>query len=282
MSGGFETGRLRPTNRARSTIGPLFRSPLLQVWITRPHGAKLRDLTPALERRWTMAAKYLTDFGHPTTVHFCEALPGEIHGEFLTRLWVTEIRDHDDPFHVISEIDFNPQRLALVRLFRDATSCALRLVAPAYVTRDYLPEQHPARDQGVVRSYRASADPQDPVHLMAPWFVYLDLRDREHVLRLPETWLGASGPFNDAANTALVTALEAGFLSTHPRNWGLLFHRDAWPAVHGVRYPRIGTHYFFARALDQPDDSVICWPDHKDSLTAGEHYRNIRRLINCG
>lgn len=192
----------------------------------------------------------------------------------LTRLWATEIRDSADPEHIISEIDFLPVRVDL----RQLSSGPLHLIGAHYIRREYPPGADPTRSGGELKTYET-----DGVPLIAPWFLYLRMTP-SNINRLPpENWLNADGPYNDAANFALKHALDAGFVHNEsfgvpgvytPPDWGLVQGQDAFPVVHGVRYPKLGTHTFFASSFGAPADKELCW-----GLKAGEHFRNVRAML---
>lgn len=195
-----------------------------------------------------------------------EPLDNEFHGEMLTRLWVTEIRDSSDPEHIISEIDFIPVRGTLHNL----SAGPLHLVVPQYVRREYPPGADPTKSGGQLKTYE-----QDGLPLAAPWFIYIRMTPANSGKLPPENWLAAAGKFNDAANLAVHNAVASGFVRNDDSpDWGLFQGRDAWPSVHGVHYPRLGTHTFFASSFDAPADKDLCW-----GLKAGDHFKNVRRLL---
>ena len=249
----------------------------MKLWITGPKG-DLGGLRPALEKRWNLTAK-----DSEADVAYVEPLDNEFHGDLLTRLWVTEIRDSSDPEHIISEIDFIPVRTDL----RQFSKGPLHLIGTHYVRREYPApgaspesrgdlrlsswksgEMDPLKSPGALKTYE-----QDGIPLIAPWFLYLRMTPRNLDHLPPETWLGAAGPYNDAANLALKAALDAGFVTDEP-DWGLVQGQDAWPVVHGVRYPRLGTHAFFASSFGAPADKELCW-----GLKAGDHFSNVRAML---
>lgn len=231
----------------------------MKLWITGPRG-DLGGLRPALENRWKLTAG---DSG--ADVEFIEPLDNEFHGQMLTRLWAQEVRDSSDPEHLISEIDFLPVRTDLRQLSRGP----LNLIGVNYVRREYPAGADPNRSGGELQKYETP----EGVPLIAPWLLYVRMTPRNVDKLPPETWLDAAGPHNDAANFALKYALEAGFVTDEP-DWGLVQGQDAWPVVHGVRYPRLGTHAFFAASLGAPADKELCW-----GLKAGDHFSNVRAML---
>jgi hypothetical protein len=176
---------------------------------------------------------------------------------------VTEIRD-GDPENIISEIDFIPVRTDLSQLSRGP----LNLIGVNYVRREYPAGADPNRSGGELQKYETP----EGVPLIAPWFLYLRMTPRNVDNLPPENWLGAAGEFNDAANMALKAALDAGFVTDE--DFGLVQGQDAWPVVHGVRYPRLGTHAFFAASYGAEADKELCW-----RLKAGDHFNNVRAML---
>ena len=229
----------------------------MKIWITGPKG-NLGGLRPALENQWSLVAG---DAG--CDIAFIEPNENEFHGDLLTRLWVTEIRDAADPEHLISEIDFVPVRNALNFL----SQAPFHLIGAKYVRREYEPGADPISTAGELKVYEINDLP-----LLAPWFLYLRFTPRNTQKLPPENWLAAGGQFNDAANLALLHAVQAGFVGEE--DWALLPGKDAWPVVHGVRYPKVGTHAFFASSLGAPADKELCW-----GLKAGDHFSNVRAML---
>jgi hypothetical protein len=245
---------LRRNNPRRHGHGPL------KLWITGPKG-DLGGLRPALERQWLRVAQDANvDLAD---VNFVEPRDHEIHGEMLSRLWVEEVRDSADPEHLLSEIDFIPCRNALNFL----SQAPFHLIGAKYVRREYPPGANPLHGPGEVKTYEMNGLP-----LIAPWFLYLRLSPQNSTKLPPETWLQAGGEFNDAANLALHHAIQAGFV--REEDFALLPGKDAWPRCHGVWYPKVGTHAFFASSLGAPADKELCW-----GLKAGDHFSNVRALL---
>lgn len=230
----------------------------MKILITAPRGARCGGLRARLENKWSLVAKDAN-----ADIEFLEPESHEIHGELLTRLWVTHIRPANlagCPV-LLSEIDFIPVRGAANSRSWSNFTCV------PYCTRIYDPGVSPSLSGGRLQEASVSGFP-----LCAPWFAVFNLDAFASVL--DDDWLGASGPFNDAMNLAGHRLMERTSIRPH-----FLSGKDAFPSIHGVRYPGLGTHCFFARALDEPEDTVICWPDQPRSLTAGQHRTNVHQLL---
>lgn len=239
---------------------------LLKIYITKPHGSKLGGLEQKLQERWRLAAN-----DSKTEIEFVEAEKHEIHGQLLTRLWVTRAL-HDltsgGEDVLISEIDMVPTR-EIVSTCDNLFIGDVDLACAPYVTRVYQPGESPSRAPGELTFHQVANQ-----MLAGPWFLYLNMPAHD-AGRLSDDWLGAAGPYNDAANLAPHRLLEVqpnAIVSYIPTV-------DAYPTIHGTRHKGIGTHGFFARALDLADDEVICWPEQPSSLTAGEHRRHFQHLL---
>jgi len=244
----------------------------MQIWISCPRETTLAGLKPALFKRWAQSAQFATKNGVETGVHLLEPLPNEIHGEFLTRLWSTEILESPDDEHLISELDFLPYRDTVLRIATTARAGGFDLLGVPYVRRVYSPDQSTRLHSGKVETYE-----QDGLPLLGPWLLYLNLA-KHRTLHLPQMdWLGAAGPFNDAGNLALHSLRASGFLTE--TNFALLPAKDAFPLIHGTQYPRVGIHTFFAREYDAPADKEILGFGCKEPLLAGTHLNNVRRLV---
>lgn len=241
----------------------------MQIWVSKCKGAKLGGFEESLKKSWILAAKYAG-----ADLHFVESNGREIHGQLMERLWVTEIAPHSDREHIISEMDFQPYRQCALRLHNLAAQGDLNLIFSPYLTRLYEPTDDVTTTPGTLTGHAYRDLP-----LLGPWLVYLNL-DHPRAASLGDQWLEASGAFNDAGNLALHNALEAGFLTNEPKNWLALTNQDGWPLFHGATYPHFGRHFFFSRALDEPADKVICWPDCKRPLTAGLHRENVRLALH--
>ena len=234
----------------------------MQVWISKPHGAQLGGLEQKLRDKWLMSVDWARNEDCPVEISFLEPEKYETHGELLTRLWDQEIRDHTDPSHLISELDFIPTRQTVARLISSQNQGRLLFIGAHYVTRN---------DAGGLQAYTRNGTP-----LTAAWIMALRMEQATRT-RLPNDWLAAGGPKNDAANLAVETALVAGALA--PFDHAYLPYRDGRPVGHWVRYPKTGKHLFFARSLDEPDDTVLLNFNNRDPLTVGEHRRDIRRIL---
>jgi len=230
----------------------------LKIWITSPAGS-LGGLRPGLEKRWRLAAQ---DAG--AELNFVEPRENEFHGDMITRLWVEELRDSTDPEVLLSEIDFLPARNGLNFL---SAAKQFNLIGTKYTRREYAPGEDPLKTSGELKTYEINELP-----LLAPWFLFLRFTPQNTQRLPPETWLQAGGHFNDAANLALLHAVQSGFVVED--DWALLPGKDAWPVVHGVRYPKVGTHAFFASSLGAPADKELCW-----GLKAGDHFSNVRSML---
>ena len=240
----------------------------MQIWVSSPLGAQLGGLAERLRSSWRMAAKYAS-----ADLHFVEPRRNEIHGELLSRLWITEIAQHEDPVHIISELDFQPYRQGPLRTLLAAQRRNLNFLYSQYLTRIYEPSDDVEKMPGQLLAHT-----HDNCDLVGAWYLFLDLR-HPHTRDLPDDFLAQSGPYNDPANKSVAKGLNAGFLSYTPRNFASLKFVDGFPCFHGSIYPGVGRHFFFSRALDQPDDDVICWSHCRRPLTAGYHRQNV--VLSC-
>lgn len=239
----------------------------MQVWVSKPLGCSIGGLAPRLEELWKTACAQAG-----AELHLTQPEKFETHGAYLKRLWETEIADHADDVHVISELDFMPYRGGLEKFQKlveagKAPGAAL----PLYVWRSYEKDQATDLCPGKVTGFECRGVPA-----AGPYFMFFNFKAWRTRL-LSGDFLNAAGPQNDAANDAIGALLEAQALS--PNAFSTIPHKDAWPCVHGYTYPGIGLHLMYARDMDQPADTVIGWPDCKKPLTAGTHLANCRRVM---
>jgi hypothetical protein len=252
----------------------------IKIWITKPHQLAPCKILTAFESAWARALKELRAVDPGAEFEIISSNPGEIHGELLTRLWITRILPSKDSEHLISEIDFVPNKYALLRLQSTADAADARLLGTIYCTRSYPePKFSTTASKGKIKAHHTDASRSTP--LLAPHFLYINL-DSSHLPR--ENWLAQGGPFNDAANLGIQYALEDGFLRNdkagQPLNYAFFAYRDGWPLVHGLFYPRVGWHTYFGGYLADPAlDKVICWSDNHVPLTAGTHQANVSFLL---
>lgn len=241
------------------------RRALLKVYLTAPAGAQLGGHRPTVERLWAKASH-----AAETTFDIVENRSGEIHGELLSRLWVERVYEDLESGQdvLLSEIDFIPYTDTVQRLDRVPNMVLVR-----YLTRIYQPDADVRREPGVFRAHHF--DEARRVPLVGPWLMKLPALG-DWWRKIPRDWLAQGGPFNDAANLAYVRLRESEI--DHPIIW--LKHLDVHPLIHGADYRRIGVHVFFARALDLPDNHIICWPETTQPLTAGIHRHNLTRLLS--
>lgn len=238
----------------------------MQVWVSSPRGfgeGEAADLAPLLKASWIRSCREAS-----ADLHFVQPNKHEIHAEFLTRLWLTDIAASDDDLHLISEIDFIVFRDGLLKTLDSFERARLKLLAAPYCTRIYKPDQRTDTHPGKLVTH---ATPDGQLALCGAWFLMVR---KSGTGKLRSDWLAASSQFNDAANYAMVYALEDGFASKD--QIALIDFRDAWPMIHGATYPQVGLHAFFARELDAPADKQICWHECKHPLTAGEHRDNLK------
>jgi len=211
---------------------------------------------------WTRAAKEAS-----AELHWVRPNKYEVHGDMLVRLWNTEIIANEDDEHLISEIDFLPERMAVPKLMDTADKGKLKIIGAPYVTRTYADHACTDTSPGQLKSYLA---PDGKTALLGPWLLYVRNRG---LGTLRSDWLAPSSSFNDAGNLGIKYALEDKAIT--PDQFAFLSYRDAWPIAHGCQYPGVGTHFFFARELDAPADKVIGWANCKRPLTAGQHLENV-------
>ena len=234
----------------------------MQIFISKPAGAGMGGLEDRLKKQWLLSVDYARSYDLPVEISFLEPEKYETHGDFLTRLWVTGLRDIQD-IVLVSELDFVPYRQTVARVLTSQNQGALKLIGAHYVTR---------RPDGKLQAW------QDPTGhtLLAAWFLSLRLTEEDKRI-LPEYWLSAGGPKNDAANLAYATGKEFGVFDD--KNGAFLPFRDGRPCGHWVRYSKVGRHLFWSRDYDSPRDKPLMFFENRPPLTVDEHLADIKRLL---
>lgn len=243
---------------------------MLKTYLTHYLDSNLGGHLPEIRHRWGRAA---AEAGAPLAV--VKSRPYETHGDLLCRIWndyaYDDLRNGSDV--LISETDFVPDP-AIYQTLEDMPG----FVFAHYLTRDYQRgdsvEAKPGRLQRHAIRVPGPDDKVAELPLTGAWFMKFPAG--AWAKQVPFDWLGAASRFNDAANFAYVRLLES---KVRDIPIGFLKPTDLWHMVHGVDYPGLGAHMFFSRGLDEPDDTVICWPDCKPGLTAGRHREGIRRFL---
>lgn len=244
----------------------------LSVILTQPAGCKLGGHRDEVLERWDDICR---EARVPFTV--VEPIAGEIHGQLLERLWREAVYDALDGGGsvLVSEVDFVPERRHF-RVLESLPETGL-LLAP-YSTRIYQPGSDVIQQPGTIALHSAPPlDGQGPrIPLVGAWFVLL--RPGAWVRNVPLDWLGAAGPFNDAANHAYLELAKLPEKQRPPVLW--LRPRDLHPLGHGIEYEGLGAHLFFARHADDPDDAVCCWPELPQPLTGRLIRRGYQRFLS--
>lgn len=247
----------------------------MRIILSHPRNVKSTDFVQPLSIRWAKAVR-------PHGVSIFEPQLSENHGALLSRLWLSEIRPalEDGENVLVSELDVVPDPLLAARLAA-LEKAEPRFVFSQYVTRIYQPGSSVKLKPGKLKRHEQTFpgptdNPRDflTVPLIGPWFMWFPHGD--WVAKVPDYWLDAAGPFNDAANLALAHLRAAGV--TIPAT--VMRGQDLWPLAWGVEYPGLGAHLFFMRHLDDPDDATVCWPECNPGLTGKDVRDAYAKALN--
>lgn len=216
----------------------------MKIWITRPD-QPIHPIENKLLLRWQeIAATRGADYERVQPASY------QIHGELLTRIWNEIRQDSKDDIHLISESDFFIHRKGeeldhiiarMRRLNRAAFFCAFGRRDPPDFKFTHL----------------------EP--LTAPWFMIFNKPAFKAMPRLD--WLGAAGPFNDAANLAFCRAAEDGAFFRSQCLFGEGVDPDGY---RGISYD-FGTHLMWLRHWNSPTD--VLFPD---GYTTERHLEGVR------
>ena len=242
------------------------------IFLSAPRGACIGGFRSEIEERWRDAARIAR-----AELHILEPNEFEIHGEFFTRLWVSELYDLLDTQNdvLISELDFVPEPKGPARLFNHPGFTLVK-----FIDRVYLPDadvnQKPGQLVNPTIDIPAPVGDIGKVPTIGAWLI--KLVPGYYIRRLPRDWLAAGGPHNDAANLALLHLLGNSAVDrNHPLT--ILQHEDLWPLVHSLNYRSVGAHLFFARDLDAYDNTNIGWTHTAQPLTAERHRKGVSKYL---
>lgn len=213
---------------------------MIRIWLTRPNQPR-HPIEERVIARWEKLAGTLD-----AKLEIVEPKLYEIHGELLTRIW-SMIRQDPKDTHLISETDFSPSRmlLSLIKNPRAATFTEFgNRDGPTHEFLHY-----------------------DP--LTAPWFMILNPSRFRTEPRLD--WLGAAGPFNDAANYAYLNGvLDGCFFGDEV----VVLRTFDHPSIRGAHYA-FGTHFMWLRHWHDPPNSRL----FPDDYTVQKHLAAIEEIL---